>query len=303
MPNPTIRYADRAGWRTRAWRAAVTGSHVAARPSAPFRATPDYLIVGAQRAGTTSLHHYLTQSPAVVPARLTKGVHWFDVNADRSAGWYRAHFPLRATLAARGRRAGTDRAVTGEGSPYYLFHPAVPRRIAAELPTTKLLVVLRDPVQRAWSQYHHEVGKGFETLGFEDALDREEDRLAGEEERLLADPGYHSLSHQHHSYVARGHYAEQLERLFAAVGRDRVLVLESGDLRRARQQAVDHVADFLGIPRWTLTDDTTHNARRYDRMPGHLRDRLARHFAGPNERLFRLLGRRWDWTSVEEAAA
>lgn len=292
----SVRYADRQPWRTSLWRAAVTSSLLLARPASRLRALPDYLILGAQRAGTTSLHRYLVQSPNVFPPRFSKGVHWFDVGYHHDAGWYRAHYPLTATLRRRSQRLGS-RAITGEASPYYLFHPAAPARIASELPsTTKLVVVLRDPVKRAWSHYHHEVARGFETLDFEAAIAAEPDRLAGEEERLLADPTAVSFEHQHHSYVARGRYAEQLSRLFEAVGRDRVLVLESGELHREPQQACERVATFLGIPPWQLEDTTTHNARRYQHLPGDVEARLAAAFAADNAALFRLLGERWDWT-------
>ena len=103
------------------------------------------------------------------------------------------------------KRAGQE-TLTGEGSPYYLFHPAVPSRVATTIPNARLIAILRDPISRAYSQYHHELARGFETLPFLDALKSEEERLAGEAERLCADPSYRSFSHQHHSYVARGIY-------------------------------------------------------------------------------------------------
>lgn len=296
-----IRYADRRRWRTIAWRTAVQGSHLAARPTARMRAMPDFLIVGAQRAGTTSLHRYLLQSPNVLPARFTKGVHWLDVNYHHDADWYRTHFPLRVSIERRAEQL-QSRVITGEGSPYYLFHPAVPQRIAAALPaTTRILVVLRDPVARAWSHYHHEVARGFEHLDFEAAIEVEAPRLAGEEQRLLAEPTYHSFAHQHHSYAARGRYAPQLQRLFDAVGRDRVLVLESHDLRHSPQVACDRVADHLDIPTWQLADTTAHNARRYTGIPESLKSSLGHRFRSDNERLFSLLGQHWNWTGLREA--
>src|SRR5580692_9445955 len=123
---------------------------------------PGFLIVGAQRCGTTSMYRALSEHPEVRKAVLHKGVHYFDMNYGRGLGWYRAHFPL-----ARGG------GVTFESSPYYLFHPLAAERIAADLPGVKLIVLVRDPVERAYSAYTHERARGFETESFEQAIERE----------------------------------------------------------------------------------------------------------------------------------
>ena len=85
--------------------------------------------------------------------------------------------------------------------------------MARHLPDVRILAMLRDPVERAYSAYKHELARGFETEPFERALELEDERLAGQAERMLADPDYQSFSHRHHAYVRRGQYAEQLHRL------------------------------------------------------------------------------------------
>jgi hypothetical protein len=194
-----------------------------------LRMEPDFLIVGGQRCGTTSLFRYLATHPAVVPPLFQKGIHFFDLHYGRGLRWYRGQFPVRS-IADRRVAPAAPRAATGEASPYYVFHPLAAERIARDLPAVKLIVLLRDPVERAFSAHKQESGRGFETEPFERALDLEESRLEGEVERIHADPSYVSFSHQHHAYLARGRYAEQLERLFGLFGRERVLVLESADL-------------------------------------------------------------------------
>ena len=109
--------------------------------------------------------------------------------------------------------------MTFESSPYYMFHPLAAGRIARDLPGVKLLVLVRDPVERAYSAHAHELARGFETEPFERALELEDERLGGEAERITADPAYLSHSQQHHAYVARGQYADQLERAGGAVRR------------------------------------------------------------------------------------
>ena len=209
------------------------------------RALPNTLIVGAQRCGTTGLFRALSAHPSVFGPNLRKGVHYFDVDYTHPLSWYRGWFPLQATVTRR-VPAGQEPVVI-EASPYYMFHPAVPARIAHDLPDVRVLVLLRDPVSRAFSAYKHEFARGFESMPFEEALAAEPDRLAGEGEKLLADPAYVSFSHQHQAYLARGRYAEQLERLGATIGRDRILVLDSTDYFKRPDEGLSQVLDFLGL--------------------------------------------------------
>ena len=255
-----------------------------ARATALARPLPDYLIIGAQKGGTTSLQFYLNQHPSVRrPTR--KELHYFTLHADRSPGWYRAHFPLRAN--------GT---ISGDATPYYLFHPAVPARAHAVVPKARLIVLLRDPVKRAHSHYNHEVALGHEDLPFEDALAAEEERLAGEAEKLAADPAARSHAHQHHSYVARGRYAEQLERWLEHYPREQLLVLISEELFRDPVGKTLEAQRFLGVPERPPAKLQARNVRPYTTpLEPALRERLAAGFADDDRRLARLLGRELPW--------
>ncbi len=265
--------------------------------TASIRMRPSFIIVGTQRGGTTSLYRYLAAHPGVAPTLVSKGVHYFDVHQDRPASWYFGHFPPTAYRAWR-ERVRRQRLITGEASPYYLFHPAVPGRVATTLPDVRCIAILRDPVGRAFSHYHHESEGGYEPLGtFEEALDAEPARLADEIERLALDPSYVSFSHQHHSYVARGHYADQLEAWFNAVGRDRFLVITSEDMYRDAAATFANVEDFLGLPHHPLVSFRAYNAHTYAPMADATRARLKEHFAGPNRALAELLGRDPGWGS------
>ncbi len=273
----------------------VAAGRVAARPTQSLRSMPDYLIIGGQRCGTTSLHNYLIQHPGVLPARFTKGVHWFDVAFDRSPGWYRGHFPLDARRRQIGQRLGYG-PVTGEGSPYYLFHPEVPRRVLQQIPDCRMIAVLRDPVERAWSAYHHERKRGFEDLDFEAALDAEPDRLAGQGARL-ASPGGHSYDHLHHGYVARGRYAEQLERWYRQFPLDQVLIVFSDDLEQRPAETTSRVQQFLGLP--VVEPDVTRqwNKQHNSTLDPRLAERLRKNFAEPDRQLSDLLGRDLPWAA------
>jgi hypothetical protein len=258
------------------------------RLTADLRLAPVFLIVGAQRAGTTSLFRALAAHPRVTPPLFHKGVHYFDINYERGASWYAGHFPLR--------RPSRDRPpLTGEASPYYMHHPHAPERIFRDLPGVRLLVLLRDPVERAYSAHRHELARGFETVDFEAALDLEPERLRGEEQRLREDQSYRSLSHQHHAYAGRGYYAEQLTRLFAIFGRDQVLVLDSDAFFTTPEDEYARVLSFLGMPAWHPSTFERANARPRSPMRRSTRQRLEEHFAPHDEALSRLLGEvpRW----------
>ena len=251
--------------------------------SAPLRMEPTFIIAGAQRCGTTSLYRMLSAHPQMVAPSLNKGIHYFDTATrfQRGHRFYSGQFPIR--------RPGPVTKVTGEGSPYYLFHPLAMARIARALPTVKIIVLLRDPVERAYSAYKQEKSRGFETLSFANALAAEPKRLEGEEERIMADPSYQSFSHQHHAYVARGHYARQLTRTFEAVGRDRVLVLDADDFLAPALPQWSTLTDFLGISDWRPADVLRSNARPSEGMDDQLRRWLGEQFDADDE-LVSLLG-------------
>jgi hypothetical protein len=242
------------------------------------------IIIGAQKSGTTSLFSYLTQHPQI-RAPLRKEIHYFGDNFFKGTEWYRGHFPLERRLS-RGQ-------ITFEGSPSYLFHPLVPKRLAGLLPKAKLIAVLRDPAQRAVSHYFHSKRRGREPLSIEDALAQEEQRLA----EGLANRRYDNPAFRHHSYKLRGHYCEQLERFQAIFPSGQLLILNSDELFSEPELVLRQVAQFIGIdPSFRPTDLAARNTNTNHPPvnPGVYED-LQRYFRPHNERLFRLLGQDFGW--------
>lgn len=258
--------------------------------TAVLRPRPDFVIPGAQKSGTTSLFNYLTSISGVTPG-LRKEVHYpdrliyRDVPAVSDILYYRSFFPIMTGL-------------TGEASPYYLFHPRAARRLADLAPRARLVVLLRDPVERAYSQYHHECRKGREHLPFREAVEAEEERLEGEVERLRRDPTYDSFEHMHFSYLARGRYARQLERLFRHFPRRQVLVVDSHRFFQCTRRVLRKTLAFLGLPprrAWEADVDQVHLKGTYPSMEEETVRRLREHFAPHDRRLRDLLGRRLSW--------
>jgi hypothetical protein len=278
------------------------GSRGYGRLTAAQRLLPSFLICGGQRCGTTSLYRALSGHPAVLKAVLHKGVHYFDLGYRRGARWYRGHFPTYRQ-AARIERRYNVRVQTFESSPYYMYHPHAMARIAADLPEVKLVVLVRDPVERAYSQHAHEVARGYESqVDFARALALEPLRLQGVTERMVTDQAYYSFAHQHHGYASRGEYVRYLRRMASHVGRDRIHVVDSAEFFRDPRPVYDAVLDFLGLPRPDELDAAypvfeRHNARPRTPMRDSVRETLAGHFAPYDRKLADWLGWSPSWLS------
>lgn len=247
------------------------------------RRLPRVIIPGAMKAGTTSLFEYLNGHPQLVPSR-EKEIHYFDMHFHRGTGWYARQFP-------RPRGTGGAAALPFESSPYYLFEPRVPARIRAVVPDVKLVVLLRDPVDRAFSHYHNNRRLGREDLTFEDAVAAEEERLAGEEERLLADPRAVSLRHKWYSYLRRGLYAEQLLRWRACFSAEQMLVVDAGRLFAEPRAVMAEVLAFLEVDPWEPPSFSPRNEGGHGgAMRPETRARLEAFFAPHERRLAELIG-------------
>ena len=251
--------------------------------TARARPLPDFLILGAQKAGTTALYEYLRRHPGITGPRW-KEVSYFDRHYARGTAWYRGNFPLRS-----GGR------IVGEASPSYLFHPLAPERAAALVPEARLIAILRDPVERAYSHYQHEVAFGREPLSFEEAIAQEESRLEGELERLRADLRYFSHAWWNYTYLARGRYAEQLERWHAAFAPGQLLVLANEELSEEPAATYARVLEFLGAAPHELERYPRVFDRDYPDLRPETRELLQERFAEPNRRLYQLLGRDLGW--------
>jgi hypothetical protein len=193
---------------------------------------PNFLIIGAMRSGTTSLAHYLRSHPDVfVPE--AKELHFFDRRFDRGLDWYREQFT----------DAG-DASAIGEATPNYLYEPDAADRIADVLPEAKLIAILRDPADRAWSHYWHHRARGSESLEFEAAIAAEDERRAATPDN----PGWYA-------YVDRGRYLPQLERFTARFDRSSLLVLLFDDLVGQPDTVYRDVCSFLGVGPDTVPPD------------------------------------------------
>ncbi len=261
------------------------------RMTAPARGLPQVYIAGAKKGGTTSLFYYLLEHPRVLPP-FRKEVKFFLYMYDLGLGWYRANFPFRRRLRTH---------VTLDATPSYLAHPTFGKQWRATNPTAKIIVLLRDPVARTLSHYFQNVHRGLEPLSLEEALEAEEQRLAGEVERILQDPCHDPWRYHRFGYLTESRYIEHLERLWPHVPPEQLLVLRSEDLFQNPAQTLAQVAAFLGLEPWQPREYKIYKKGAYDfaAVSPRVRENLRAYFRPYNQRLYAALGRDMGW----EAAA
>jgi hypothetical protein len=202
------------------------------RITASSRRLPDFLIIGAAKSGTTSLFHYLSQHPQIKPAR-KKEIHFFDINYSKGVNWYRAYFPIRK-----------KNQLAFEASASYYCYPDVPQRIHDLIPTVKIIMVVRNPIDRAWSHYWEAVDRGIEKRDFMDTCSNDSPYLEG------------------------GHYRKWLDNYLRYFKPSQLYILDHVELTTRFAD----VFDFLGIENHRIDTSQRYKVGRSDRvMPDEIR--------------------------------
>jgi hypothetical protein len=252
---------------------------------------PDFLIIGTQKGGTTTLYDGVLRPHPYFKAAAKKEIHYFDTPkfVRRGTEWYRSNF--RPSPNPKDGR----RVLTGEASPFYLFHPLAARRAAETVPRAKIIVLLRNPVDRALSDYWHRATRGREHLDFEDAIEAEEERLQGEREKILADGVYVGRNYRRYSYLSRGIYVDQIAEWHKYFSEDQTLILKSEDFFDNPEPTVKSVLGFLGLPDRGTGLSKIAGKGDYEPMNPETRQRLEAYFEPHNQRLYEYLGRDFGW--------
>lgn len=246
---------------------------------------PTFLILGTQKGGTSSLHNYLAQHPEIFMST-PKELHFFDLFYGYGLAWYKSHF----------KAAKKEHAQRGESSPYYLFHPGVPALVKKHLPQAKFIVLLREPVERAYSHFAMERNRGEEPESdFETALLLEKSRLLDAATFLENNPESSNKAHQTYSYASRGFYAEQIERWFEYFPKQQFLFLKSEDFFENPKTALAKVYSFLAIEDIYPTKLKAENKGDYEALNPELKEKVKSLFAEDQSRLQSLLGDEFVW--------
>ena len=261
--------------------------------TSPLRVMPNFIIIGVHKGGTTSLYNYLIQHPYIAPARI-KEPNFFNRFFHRGLIWYRAHFTTIFHVYSVKVRHGHS-LITGEASINYLWHPDAPKRILQTIPNVKLIILLRNPVDRAYSHYQMQCRIGRETFSFEEAIAKEEERISGEMEKMIVNEKYHSKPFGWYAYLSKGKYADQLEDWFSKFPREQFLILNSEDFFANPSETIECVCKFLKLPSFHLSEYKQFKAGNYQDINASTRKHLQEYFRSHNERLAALLNMDLNW--------
>jgi len=251
-----------------------------------WRKLPDFIIIGTQKGGTTSLFYYLYQHPELSFSH-KKEIYFFNLFFNEGLAWYKSHFPFR-----------TNSKITGEATPSYMFHPKAAERVKSILPNVKLIVLLRNPIDRAYSGYAMGLRRKTDTAEtFEVAVKRELEALQNQNDVDEYTQEKHELY-----YLERGKYYSQLLPWLAHFQREQFLFIKSENLFQNPENELIKVYEHLGISTLLPKDLSKKNAGKYDKISPETVHQLETYFREENEILAHLLGEEFKWHTSSSLA-
>ncbi len=240
---------------------------------------PDFIIIGAQKCGTTSLWHYLKSHPQIRMAP-TKELHYFDRMYSRvKPQWYMNQFKVPDRKRFKALEFVTEyneplHIMKGEATPLYLYHPKVPNRVKKHLPNCKFITLLRNPVDRAWSHYkmlkHRRV-----KIPFEKVVDQS-----------ISDTSLYD------GILGRGIYIDQLQRWFEHFNREQFLIIKTEEMNVNTEAAIQNSEEFLGVIKRSRPNKkfVKHFESRPSTIPESCKSKLIEFYKSYNKQLNDLIG-------------
>lgn len=255
---------------------------------------PDFYIIGFVKCGTTSMYEYLMQHPCVHPPK-GKEISYFDRLYYKGINWYKAAFPSKFHKYIN-KNFRNKEFQTGEATPQYIEHPHALSRIKKITPNAKFIVLLRNPVDRTFSQYARNLKNDYEYRTFSDALKHESERIQGRYEKMETDDKYYSWDYEIYGYLEHGIYAKKLERWLRIFPKEQFMIIQSEEFLRNISGTYQQVLKFLGLPKWEPEEYILYKHRQSrDQMDPVLRKQLVEYFRPYNKQLYKLIGRKFDW--------
>ena len=262
-----------------------------------LRTFPHFIIIGVGRAGTTALYSYLIQHPSIHPTladdeKLASDIHFFEYMESDSISWYKSHFPILLPKLNSQKHP----KITGEFTSTYFYHSDVPERIYQLLPKVKLIVILRNPIDKIYSTYYQQFRYGEVSTSFEETIDAELRRikiLEGNPDLRSQHPGFSNFVSQ--NILRHGIYADYFINWFELFNKKQILILNADDLKKNTENTLQQVFEFLGVENHTIENLSHISARKYPKLSDITRKKLIEFYKPHNERLNKLLQRNFEW--------
>jgi hypothetical protein len=256
--------------------------------TATSRVLPNFLIIGGVRCGTTSLYYDICQHPSVETAAYDE-IGFFDDNYHLGQDWYRSLFPTKRKM--ENIKQVTGYSITGEDTPFYIWNSDVVKRIADMLPNIKLIAILRNPIDRAYSNYHLGIREGIEKRSFSDVVKNEIDfiNMRKQENIELTNNDYKK------SYLAKGIYVEQLKKWYKIFRKEQLCVISTEDFSDNPNQTLKKIFNFLKIPDYSIKEFEEKKKSEYSEMNNSTRVEIEKFFEVYNEQLYQLIGQKFNW--------
>ena len=252
--------------------------------TASSRVLPDFIISGTVRSGTTSLYYNICEHPSVLPASYDE-IGFFDSNYHLGINWYRSMFPTEKEM--KQVKKETNFAITGEDTPFYFWKKEAAERIFEDIPNSKIIIIFRNPVDRAYSNYNLGIRKKTESLSFEDAID--------EEMNFLKTHSFRDAVDRRRSYLSKGLYENQIKIWFDNFPREQIHILCTEDMKKNPKESLLKIFQFLGIPNYTLKNPQRQKSAEYKKMEDETREKLLAFYKPYNQKLFETIQEKFDW--------
>ena len=253
--------------------------------SSPFRMLPDFIIIGAVRCGTTSLYYNICEHPKILSASYDE-IGFFDVNYDLGINWYRSMFPIKS------RDISSEKYLTGEDTPFYFWNETTAKKIKKDLPNVKLITILRNPVDRAYSNYNLGVRGGTENLSFEEAIDIEINAL---EKIEITRGNLVNLCTNPRSYIIKSLYYEQMKIWTENISKDNLFVTNTEMMLEKPENVLENIFKFLQISPYKIKNPQKRKNVQYLDMSNKTRKKLIEFFKPHNQQLYKLIGHEFKW--------
>ena len=252
--------------------------------TASSRVLPDFIIIGTVRSGSTSLYYNICEHPSVLEAAYDE-IGYFDSNYHLGENWYRSMFPTQKIMNKI--REDTGYSITGEDTPFYFWKKEVAERILSDMPETKLIVILRNPVDRAYSNYNLAVRENNEKLTFEEAI--------GEEIEFLSKNSFRETVDRFRSYLTKGMYVNQIKPWLDIFSREQLHFLSTEQMKNEPCETLDLVFKFLSIPSYDIKNLQERKLANYKQMNENTREQLIKYYKSYNEEFFKIINQKFEW--------